>query len=210
MTPFTGLNSVRRLLCLGAHSDDIEIGAGGAILRALAEQKFMQVTWVCFSASGTAREAEARSSAAAFTGGQADFRIHGFRDAFFQTQLPQIKEAFETLKELKPDLILTHSQDDRHQDHRLINELTWNTFRSHQILEYEIPKWDGDLQRPNVYVTLEPDVVDSKIELLLHHFQSQRGKHWFDDETFRSLARLRGLESNARYAEAFVARKLVI
>ena len=108
------------------------------------------------------------------------------------------------------DLVLTHSRDDRHQDHRVVNEVTWNAFRSHQILEYEIPKWDGDLQRPNVYVPAEPELLDRKIALLLTHFGSQRSKHWFDDETFRALARLRGLECNARYAEAFVARKLVL
>ncbi len=210
MTPFTGFSSVRKLLCLGAHSDDIEIGAGGTILRMLAENPSLEVTWVCFSGAGTPRENEARDSAASYLQGKGNVVVHGYRDAFFQTQLTQVKESFEAIKSFNPDLIFTQSRDDRHQDHRLINELTWNTFRSHQILEYEIPKWDGDLQRPNVYVTLEPKVLDRKIELLIKHFGTQRSKHWFEDETFRSLARLRGLESNTKYAEAFVARKLVI
>lgn len=210
MTPFTGFSSVKRLLCLGAHSDDIEIGAGGTVLRLLQEQPQTEILWVCFSSGGTSRELEARNSAAAFTGGKCKFVVHGFRDAFFPSQQVQIKETFEELKVFEPDLVLTHSRDDRHQDHRMINELTWNAFRSHQIMEYEIPKWDGDLQRPNAYVTLDQSVVNRKIQLLLEHFGTQRSKHWFDDETFRALARLRGLESNTRYAEAFVTHKLVI
>ncbi|HEY0010137.1 MAG TPA: PIG-L deacetylase family protein [Tepidisphaeraceae bacterium] len=210
MTPIKAFASVKRVLCLGAHSDDVEIGAGGTVLRILAERPDVQITWVCFSSGGTPREQEARGSAADFTSGRGNVIIHGYRDAFFPSQQVQIKESFEALKKIDPDLILTHSRDDRHQDHRVINELTWNTFRSHQIMEYEIPKWDGDLQRPNAYVTIEKPLMDRKIELLLQHFGTQRSKHWFDDETFRSLARLRGLESNTRYAEAFVTRKLVI
>jgi LmbE family N-acetylglucosaminyl deacetylase len=210
MTPFNVFASVSRVLCLGAHSDDIEIGAGGTVLRLLAERPGVKVTWVCFSSGGTPREAEARGSADDFCARRAEVVVHGFRDAYFPSQQVQIKETFESLKAFAPDLILTHSRDDRHQDHRVINELTWNAFRSHQILEYEIPKWDGDLQRPNTYVAVDKPTMDRKIELLLKHFGTQRGKHWFDDETFRSLARLRGLESNTRYAEAFVARKLVI
>jgi LmbE family N-acetylglucosaminyl deacetylase len=209
MTPLTPFNSVRRILAIGAHSDDVEIGAGGTILRLLRERADLHVTWVCLSGGGTEREAEARNSAAAFAP-NADFRCLAFADRYFPSQHLEIKRAFDDLKSVEPDLVLTHSMDDRHQDHRVVNELTWNAFRSHQVLEYEIPKWDGDLQRPNVYVTLDKPTMDRKVELLLTHFASQRGKHWFDDETFRSLARLRGLEGNARYAEAFVARKLVV
>jgi len=222
MTPFAGFKSLSRVLCLGAHSDDIEIGAGGTILRLLAENPAVQIKWVVFSGGGTPREVEARASAKAFvaatpaspSSGSGDASggttVHSFIDTLFLTQHVQIKTAFNELKAFNPDLILTHSADDRHQDHRLVNELTWNAFRNHQILEYEIPKWDGDLQRPNVYVPISPEQLDKKIELLMKHFPTQAGKHWFDAETFRSLPRLRGLESNTRYAEAFVARKLVI
>jgi LmbE family N-acetylglucosaminyl deacetylase len=210
MTPFAGFNSVKRLLCLGAHSDDIEIGAGGTILRILAENPAAEITWVCLSGAGSDREREARNSASAFLGGRGKVIVQSFPDRLFPSQQVQIKEAFEAFKDFNPDLVLTHSRDDRHQDHRVVNEVTWNAFRSHQILEYEIPKWDGDLQRPNVYVTIAPDLMQRKIALLLEHFGTQRSKHWFDEETFKALARLRGLESNTRYAEAFVARKLVI
>ncbi len=209
MTPINAFSSVGKLLCIGAHSDDIEIGAGATILRLLDQKPDTQILWLCLSGGGTDREAEAKASARAFAP-QAAFTCRAFEDRIFPAQQVQIKEAFESIKSFDPDLILTHSRDDRHQDHRVVNELTWNAFRSHQILEYEIPKWDGDLQRPNVYVQVDKRFVDRKIELLMSHFGSQRSKHWFDDETFRSLARLRGLECNTRYAEAFVARKLVI
>jgi len=215
MTPFAGLKSLTRVLCLGAHSDDIEIGAGGTILRLLAENPTVHVRWVVFSGGGTPREVEARASAKAFltsSFGSADAGVttHTFLDTLFPTQHVQIKAAFNEIKAFNPDLVLTHSADDRHQDHRLINELTWNAFRDHQILEYEIPKWDGDLQRPNFYIPISPEQLDKKVELLMKHFPTQAGKHWFDAETFRALPRLRGLESNTRYAEAFIARKLVI
>ncbi len=209
MTPLSAFNNVRKLLCLGAHSDDIEIGTGATVLRMLRDNPELDITWVCFSGEGSDRETEARNSAKAFAP-NASFTCHPFSDRYFPSQQLRIKESFETIKAFDPDLVFTHSRDDRHQDHRVINELTWNAFRSHQILEYEIPKWDGDLQRPNVYVTADKELMDRKIGLLLEHFGTQRSKHWFDDETFRALARLRGLESNTRYAEAFVARKLVV
>ncbi len=209
MTPLNALNSVRRLLCVGAHSDDIEIGAGATILRMQRDNPDLQIMWVCLSGGETEREAEAESSARGFAP-HAAFECMTFSDRLFPSQQVEIKAAFESLKAFEPDLVLTHSRDDRHQDHRVVNEVTWNAFRSHQILEYEIPKWDGDLQRTNVYVPVEPELLDRKIALLLTHFGSQRSKHWFDDETFRALARLRGLECNTRYAEAFVARKLVL
>jgi LmbE family N-acetylglucosaminyl deacetylase len=209
MTPLHALNSVRRLLCIGAHSDDIEIGTGATVLRMQRDNPDLQIMWVCLSGGDTEREAEAESSARGFAP-RAAFECMAFKDRYFPSQQVEIKNAFESLKAFEPDLVLTHSRDDRHQDHRVVNEVTWNAFRSHQILEYEIPKWDGDLQRPNVYVPVEPETLDRKIALLLTHFGSQRSKHWFDDETFRALARLRGLECNTRYAEAFVARKLVL
>ncbi|MEM8873292.1 MAG: PIG-L deacetylase family protein [Planctomycetota bacterium] len=201
------LSNVRSVLCLGAHSDDIEIGAGGTILRLLAESPNVAVTWCVFSGNEQ-RHAEAKASAADYAP-NADVRCFGFRDGFFPQQHAAIKDEFEKLKD-DYDLILTHRLDDAHQDHRVLAELAWNTFRSHLILQYEIPKWDGDLATPNGYVHLEPDVADRKCELLMKHFGTQRSKHWFDEETFKSLMRLRGLESNARYAEGFHLRKLVL
>jgi LmbE family N-acetylglucosaminyl deacetylase len=211
MIGFTGFRSVRRVLCLGAHSDDIEIGAGATVLRLLRESPGVEVRWVCFSGNGQ-RHAEARASAELFLRDAAarSLVLHGFQDTLFPSQHVEIKRAFEALKPFDPDLVLTHYRDDRHQDHRTISELTWNAFRAHQIWEYEIPKWDGDLIQPNLYVPVEPGDLDAKLAGLMAAFGSQRSKHWFDEETFRGLARLRGLESNARYAEAFVARKFVV
>ena len=204
------LSRARRVLLLGAHSDDIEIGAGGTVLALRRLAPAARLRWVVFSGDD-ARRAEARGGAEAFAGDAADVSTHAFRDGFFPQETAGIKETFEQLKaEPPPDLIFTHARDDRHQDHRAISDLTWNTFRSHLVLEYEVPKWDGDLGRPNAYLRLSDDLADAKLAGLRDAFASQRGKHWFDDETFRGLMRLRGLESNARYAEAFYARKLVL
>jgi LmbE family N-acetylglucosaminyl deacetylase len=206
----------RRLavLCLGAHSDDIEIGAGGTILQWLSVGAKLDVTWCVLSGAGP-REAEARASAGDFLAGaeQARVEVHQFRDGLFPAESAEIKAWFEGLKgRVEPDVILTHHGDDAHQDHREVNRLTWNTFRDHTILEYEIPKWDGDLGRPNLYVAIDAAVMARKTELLIRHFGTQRSKHWFDAETFRGLARLRGMECRAggRYAEAFHARKLAL
>lgn len=211
MIGFTGFKNLRRVLCLGAHSDDVEIGAGATVLRIRREAPDAEIRWVCFSGNEQ-RHVEARASAELFLGNAAakSLILHGFTDTLFPTQHVEIKKQFEALKPFDPDLVLTHYRDDRHQDHRTISELTWNAFRSHQIWEYEIPKWDGDLIQPNLYVPVEPELLDLKTRHLMAAFGSQRSKHWFDDETFRGLARLRGLESNARYAEAFVARKFVV
>ena len=202
------------VLCLGAHSDDIEIGAGGAILQWMSAGAKLDVTWGVLSGA-CPREAEARASATDFLADADRTRIevHQFRDGFFPAESAEIKVWFEGLeRRVEPDVILTHHGDDAHQDHRETNRLTWNTFRDHTILEYEIPKWDGDLGRPNVYVPLEEAVMARKVELLIRHFGSQRSKHWFDAETFRGLARLRAMECRApgRYAEAFHARKLAL
>lgn len=202
------------VLCLGAHSDDIEIGAGATVLQWIAKGAKLDIMWCVLSGVGD-REAEARGSADSFLQGAetATVEVMSFRDGFFPAQGEQIKGWFETLKDrFNPDLILTHRRDDAHQDHREVCRHTWNTFRDHLILEYEIPKWDGDLGQPNLYVPLEADVLARKIELLMKHFGTQRSKHWFDKETFQGLARLRGMECRAseRYAEAFVARKLTI
>jgi LmbE family N-acetylglucosaminyl deacetylase len=202
------------VLCLGAHSDDIEIGAGATLLSLLGRGVRLDVHWCVLSAAGE-RESEARASATDFLSkaARSQIEILGFRDGLFPEQGEQIKSWFESLKgRVEPDLILTHREDDAHQDHRELSRLAWNTFRDHVILEYEIPKWDGDMGRPNLYVPISEKTLRRKIDLLLSHFGSQRSKQWFDAETFRGLARLRGMECRApeRYAEAFFARKLTL
>jgi LmbE family N-acetylglucosaminyl deacetylase len=202
------------VLCLGAHSDDIEIGAGATLLSLLDQGIRLDVHWCVLSGAGE-RENEAKASAGAFLSqaATAQIEVMPFRDGFFPEQGEQIKSWFEALKErVDPDLILTHRSDDAHQDHRQVCRLAWNTFRDHCILEYEVPKWDGDMGQPNLYVPVSADVLRRKIDLLISHFGSQRSKQWFDAETFLGLARLRGMECRApeRYAEAFVARKLIL
>ena len=204
----------RHVLCLGAHSDDIEIGCGGTLLKWIADQPDIAVTWVVFGAGGV-RTAEAQQSAAAYLAPVREKQIHirEYRDGFFPYEGGEIKGFFEELKQsVQPDLVFTHTRHDLHQDHRLLCELTWNTFRDHVILEYEIPKYDGDLGTPNAFVHLTRDHVARKIELLQTQFATQRGKDWFDPETFRGLMRLRGMESRAAegYAEAFYCRKVVL
>ena len=202
-----------RLLCLGAHADDIEIGCGATVLELLSRGVRLEVDWCVLSASPV-RAQEAKASAAAFLeGAEARIEVQGFRDGHFPWQGSLIKEWFETLKARpRPDLILTHTRDDRHQDHREVCALTWNTFRDHLILEYEIPKWDGDLGRPAVHVPVSEASVERKVDLLHRHFPTQAEKPWFDRDTFRGLARLRGLEcaSPTRFAEAFFAPKLLL
>jgi LmbE family N-acetylglucosaminyl deacetylase len=204
-------NAALKLLCLGAHSDDIEIGCGGTVLALQEKYPKLHVQWVVFSGIGPRGE-EARHSAGLFLARAAEKNIDilEFRDTFFPAQWDKIKLAFAELKPFAPDLVFTHYHDDLHQDHRIISELTWNAFRDHFILEYEVPKWDGDMGRPNFYVPIEQRLCHQKIENLLSAFKSQASKHWFDQETFLSLLRLRGVESNApeRYAEAFHARKM--
>ena len=202
------------VLCLGAHSDDIEIGCGGTIMRLLADHPGAEVTWVVFTASG-AREEEARASAAAFltAAGSSAVSIHQFRESYFPSVVGDIKDLFEHLKSAtEPDLVLTHRRVDRHQDHQTIAELTWNTFRDHLIAEYEIPKYEGDLGQPNLYVPLEADVAEAKVELLMEHFGTQRSKRWFRAETFRGLMALRAIECNAPdgWAEAFHVDKVIV
>lgn len=202
------------VLCLGAHADDLEIGCGGTILRLLRERPNLTVHWVVFSSTPD-REQEARRSADLFLKGcrRKTVVILNFRNSFFPYTGTEIKEYFESLKTaVSPDLIFTHYRDDLHQDHRLICELTWNTFRSHLILEYEIPKYDGDLGAPNCFISLEERTCRQKIRNLMTCFGTQRDKHWFDEETFRGLMRLRGMETGgtARYAEAFYCRKFAL
>ena len=211
MIPLFDLSKPRRLLCLGAHSDDIEIGCGGTVLRLVRENPTATIRWVVFSGSEV-REKEARASAAAFLQGmQSEVVIHHFRDGFFPYEGMAIKESFEALKDFEPDLIFTHFRDDLHQDHELLSKLTWNTFRRHAILEYEIPKYDADLEHPNVFIPLDESLCRRKIELLLKHFPTQATKQWFDEATFRATLRLRGVEccSPTGWAEAFHGRKLM-
>jgi LmbE family N-acetylglucosaminyl deacetylase len=202
-----------KLLCLGAHADDIEIGCGGTVLRLAAEVPDLIIRWVVFSGAGI-RRSEAENSAAAFLENINDKRIEvlGFRDGYFPFQGSDIKDCFEALKrDFDPSLILTHWQGDAHQDHRLLAELTHNTFRDHLVLEYEIPKYDGDLGNPTLFVPLTQAQVRRKVEIATQHFPSQLNRTWFSGETFLALARLRGIGCNAPegLAEAFYVRKIV-
>jgi LmbE family N-acetylglucosaminyl deacetylase len=200
-----------QVLCVGAHSDDIEIGCGATILDLIARRR-VRMTWIVLSGSG-AREREARRSARLFLGKTpSEVTVGSFRDGFFP-YLPEIKEFFEGLKSrVSPDLVFTHYRHDRHQDHRVVSDLTWNTFRDHLILEYEIPKYDGDLGRPNLFAPTSAAVAKRKTRYLRTAFVTQRDRHWFTEETFLGLMRVRGLESRAAggYAEAFHLRKAVL
>jgi LmbE family N-acetylglucosaminyl deacetylase len=202
-----------KLLCLGAHADDIEIGSGGTILRLAAEVPDLLVRWIVFSGSGL-RAAEARNSAAAFLKDVAEKQIEvlEFRDGYFPFHGADIKDCFEAVKrDFNPSLILTHWEDDAHQDHRLVAQITHSTFRDHLVLEYEIPKYDGDLGNPAFFVPLTKTQLRRKVETIGHHFPSQYGRSWFSEETFFAIARLRGIGCNAPegLAEAFHARKIV-
>jgi LmbE family N-acetylglucosaminyl deacetylase len=203
-----------RFLCLGAHSDDIEIGCGGTILKLLEQYPGSSVSWVVFSANEQ-REAEARGSAAAFleSAAHSEVIVHRFKESYFPHAGSTIKDSFEELKRtLTPDVVLSHHRHDVHQDHRTIAELTWNTFRNHLILEYEIPKYEGDLGHPSLYVPLSTAQAARKIELLTQHFASQGGRTWFRPDTFRGIMSIRGIECNAAdgQAEAFHVRKAVL
>jgi LmbE family N-acetylglucosaminyl deacetylase len=206
-------NQKPNILCLGAHPDDIEIGCGGTILRLIEEVPGAQFYWAVFSGDEKRGE-EACESAKVFLKKVKAKKIdvQDFRESYFPFVGDKIKDYFEKLrKEFSPDIVFTHYRDDAHQDHRVISDLTWNTFRNHFIFEYEVPKYDGDLATPNWYVLLEESHVKRKINNLLEIFQTQRQKTWFDEETFRSILRIRGVESNSpsKYAEAFYCRKIV-
>ena len=202
------------VLCLGAHSDDIEIGCGASLLSWIERGAVLDVHWAVLGAAGQRAE-EAQASARDFLAGAArsTVEVAGFRDGFFPYQGAEIKEWFEALKgRVTPDVILSHWGGDAHQDHREVSGLVWNSFRNHIILEYEIPKWDGDLGRPNVFVPVTAKAMARKVELLMRHFATQNSKDWFTPETFNGLARLRGNECRAPegLAEAFHVRKLVL
>ncbi|MDP1676607.1 MAG: PIG-L deacetylase family protein [Bacteroidota bacterium] len=204
-----------KILFLGAHSDDIEIGCGGTILK-LAKQykKNLEIVWVVFSAQDE-REREALKSANSFLKDVEQKRIITFkhRDGFFPFTAIEIKESFESIKKnFSPDIVFTHYRNDRHQDHRLISDLTWNTFRNHLIFEYEIPKYDGDFGSPNFFVALDEKICKKRNDFIIKHFQTQKEKHWLTKETLLSVLRLRGIESgrSSRYAEGFYCRKIAL
>lgn len=209
-----GAGAAKRILCLGAHCDDIEIGCGGTLLKLLGERPDREVTWVVFT-SDPVRAAEAGKAAHLFLEGAArrQVAVHGFRDGFLPQHWAEAKEAFERLKkEAAPDLVFTHYRNDLHQDHRIVSDLTWNTFRDHLILEYEIPKFDGDLGAPNAFTHLDEALARRKAAAILECYPSQAGRSWFAEETFLSLMRIRGMEANApgKFAEAFHCRKLIL
>ncbi len=202
------------LLCIGAHSDDIEIGCGGTLLRLLAETPGSRVHWVVLSASD-AREREARASAADFLvdAAEANVQVEHFRESYFPYEGADIKDFFETLKSsARPDAIFSHHRHDEHQDHRTVAQFTWNTFRDHLIFEYEIPKYEGDLGHPNLYVPLAAPFAARKVALLMQHFGSQHQRSWFQPSTFTGVMAVRGVECNAPdgAAEAFHVRKMIL
>jgi len=204
--------SIDSALFLGAHCDDIEIGCGGTIQRLVAARPNVRIHWVTLS-SDTIRAAETRRAAGRLLDGarHPDIRVESFSNSLFPYRGAEIKTYFERLKqEITPDVVFTHYRHDLYQDHRVVNELTWNTYRNHLILEYEIPKFDGDLGIPNGFSALTREQLDLKTEVLLECFESQRSKSWFTRDTFEALARLRGIECNAPegFAEAFHIRKL--
>lgn len=232
---FGGDRPLKRILCLGAHCDDIEIGCGGTLLRLMGakgdpdwtdaddeiasappprNERGLEVTWVVFASNET-RAAEARLGAEAFLEGAArrNVAVHSFRDGYLPHHWAEVKDAFERIKrEFSPDLVFTHYRNDLHQDHRIISELTWNTFRDHLILEYEIPKFDGDMGSPNLFSHLDEGLAKRKSSAIVECYRSQSGHAWFSEETFLSLMRIRGIEANApgKFAEGFYCRKLIV
>jgi len=208
------LVEVQKLLCIGAHCDDIEIGAGGTILRAVRDNPDLEIRWVVFSTNDE-RMSEAESSAEQFLAGSSgtEVVIRRFRENYFPCHAGEIKEFMSELgRDYEPDLILTHHRGDFHQDHRLLAELTWNTFRDHLILEYEIPKWDGDLGTPNVFSPIPTELSEKKIEILMSCFESQRRRDWFTEDLFHSMMRIRGMEcrSPSLLAEGFYGPKVLL
>ena len=202
-----------RFLFIGAHCDDIEIGCGGTVLELMRWYPDAEVHWIVLSAGGT-RDQEARKAAGLLLNGAKDPQVvvKDFRGAYFPSEFVGIKDYIETLKTIQPDVVFAHTRDELHQDHRVVGELVWNTFRDHAILEYEIPKYDGGLGSPSVFVPLEADTVQRKVDVLMEVFESQLSRQWFTPETFQALMRLRGIECNAPsgYAEAYYSRKLVL
>jgi len=208
------LNGAKRVLCLGAHSDDIEIGCGGTLLRMIEQSERIEFYWLVLCSNAT-RAKEAKRSANAFLNGARNRTVvvKSLRDGFLPYLGPPVKECFEELKKVfTPDVIFTHCRHDLHQDHRLVCELTWNTFRSHMILEYEIPKYDADLRSPNYFVPLSDKQAGRKVKALMRYFGTQKNKHWFSEDLFEGLMRMRAIEvaSPTRYAEGFYCRKILL
>jgi LmbE family N-acetylglucosaminyl deacetylase len=208
-----GLQGAKKILCIGAHSDDIEIGCGGTLLRMLEQNKDLEFYWLVLC-SNPLRAKEAQKSASWFlrSAGKKNIVIKSFRDGFLPYTAVEVKDTFEELKKsFQPDLIFTHFRQDLHQDHRFLCELTWNTWRSHLIFEYEIPKYDADLRSPNFFVPLSKSTCSSKVRALMKFFGTQRNKHWFSEDLFLSLLRIRGIEANSptQFAEGFHCRKMV-
>ncbi len=201
-----------KILCLGAHCDDIEIGCGGTLLQLLSAHPGSEVLWVVFCSNEIrAREAEECAQSFLAKAGSRKVVVYRFRDGFLPYDGGRVKDAFESFKtEFNPDIIFTHYLNDRHQDHRLISDLTWNTWRNHLILEYEILKYDGDLGSPNVFNSLDEQVCSAKIDAIMRCYRSQQSKHWFQPDVFQSLMRIRGVESATQFAEAFYCRKILI
>lgn len=200
------------VFCFGAHCDDIEIGCSATLVELAKHAPGLNFVWTVFSGDAT-RESETRAAAAMLLGKRAriDVQVHRFRGSYLPESWSSIKDVFESLKQqLSPDLIFTHALHDRHQDHRIVSELTWNTFRDHSVLEYEIPKYEGDLTQPNFLVPIPASTLAEKLDMLSSCFASQRERAWFDSDVFRGLMRIRGIECNAAsgFAEGFHARKL--
>lgn len=213
-TFFNGNGKGLKLLCLGAHCDDIEIGCGGTILKLIEDYEIDQIKWVVFT-SNEIRKREAICSAKKFLEpvDKIDIKIFDFKDGYLPSTWSEVKHEFEKIKEgYTPDIVFTHYRNDLHQDHRTLNELTWNTFRNHLIMEYEIQKYDGDLGNPNLFVPLKNAHIQEKKEIIINSFKSQLNKQWFDDELLNSVMRIRGVEcaSESKYAEAFYCRKMTI
>jgi LmbE family N-acetylglucosaminyl deacetylase len=206
------MQNIQRVLCIGAHPDDIEIGMGGTLSRLIEQNPALAVHWLILCGADAIRAEEAKTSAAYFEAQCATLSvdIHGFKDAFLPWQGEQVKSVFEALKQsFSPDLIFTHYEHDRHQDHRLLSQLTWNTWRNHTIMEYEILKWDGDLGQPSTFVTLSDQQCQNKVEHIYHTYSSQQSRTWFTQENLKALMRIRGVECQSDFAEAFHVRKLV-
>lgn len=199
-----------RVLCFGAHADDVEIGAAATLLRLQAERPIVARS-VVFSASADRQVEQAAASAMLFAGAVShDLEIHDFRESFFPDQWAALKSTLHASTSFAPDLVFTHRRDDRHQDHAAIAEATWGSFRDHTILHYEIPKFEGDLGQPNTYVPVDDAVIEQKLEIIRTAYASQSDKPWFDADTFRGLARIRGVECNQRWAEAFHVEKFTL
>ena len=206
------LSAVKSVLCIGAHPDDIEIGCGGTILSLLERNPSLRVDWAVFGCNSQ-RKVEAKHAFDAWCNGNENCVAHlyDFEDTLFPSQIVAIKKAMHRISEtVHPDIVFTHRREDLHQDHRTLAEVTWNTFRNHLVLEYEIPKYEGDLGNPNVFAPLSKEHASKKVDLILNHFASQQGKPWFDRETFQAIMRLRGVESKSEsgFAEAFHGRKV--